>query len=69
VDPRSRSGCRCRGNAGPQLLLANANLPQQSTTGELARCRQHWVLERGGKPCRRCGAKVISTVQGDDIYA
>lgn len=52
-----------------QLLLANADRPQQSTTGELARGRQHWVFERGGKPCRRCAAKVISTLQGDDIYA
>ena len=52
-----------------QLLLANADRPQQSTTGELARGRQYRVFERTGRPCRRCATKVISTVQGDDIYA
>jgi endonuclease-8 len=52
-----------------RLLLANADRPQQSTTGELARGRHHWVFERTGKPCRRCAAKVISTLQGHDIYA
>lgn len=37
------------------LLLSNADRPEQST-GELTRGRQHWVYERGGRPCRRCGA-------------
>jgi len=40
-----------------QLLLTNADRPERSTTGELARGRQHWVYERGGKPCRRCGSE------------
>lgn len=40
-----------------QLLLANADRPQQSTTGELARGRQHWVFERTGKSCCRCERK------------
>lgn len=52
-----------------RLLLANADRPEQSTTGELARGKQHWVYERGGKPCRRCGERVIRAVQGDDVYA
>ncbi|MGQ0716709.1 MAG: DNA-formamidopyrimidine glycosylase family protein [Pseudonocardiales bacterium] len=52
-----------------RLLLANADRPEQSTTGELARGSQHWVYERGGKPCRRCGERVIRAVQGDDVYA
>jgi endonuclease-8 len=52
-----------------QLLLANADRPRQPTTGELPRGRQHWVFERTGKPCRRCAAKVISTLQGDGIDA
>jgi endonuclease VIII len=52
-----------------QLLLSNADRPEQSTTGELTRGRQHWVYERGGRPCRRCGERVIRCVQGVDVYA
>jgi len=52
-----------------RLLLANADRPEQSTTGELARGKHHWVYERGGKPCRRCGERVIRAVQGSGIYA
>jgi endonuclease VIII len=52
-----------------RLLLANADRPQQSTTGELARGKQHWVYERSGKPCRRCEEPVIRAVQGNDFYA
>ena len=52
-----------------RLLLTNADRPEQSTTGELAHGKQHWVYERGGKPCHRCGERVIRAVQGHDIYA
>jgi endonuclease-8 len=54
---------------GRRLLLANAERPEQSTTGDLARGRQHWVYERGGRPCRRCGQRVIRAVQGEGLYA
>ncbi|OLS98194.1 hypothetical protein BJF90_41330 [Pseudonocardia sp. CNS-004] len=40
------------------LLLRNKDRPQQSTTGELARGRQHWVYDRGGRRCRRCGTRI-----------
>jgi endonuclease VIII len=52
-----------------RLLVANAERSEQSTTGELARGKQHWVYERGGRPCRRCGERVIRAVQGDGVYA
>jgi endonuclease-8 len=52
-----------------RLLLTNADRPERSTTGELAHGRQYWVYERGGKPCRRCGERVIRAVQGIDVYA
>ncbi|MBV9313297.1 MAG: Fpg/Nei family DNA glycosylase [Pseudonocardia sp.] len=52
-----------------RLLLHNANRPEQSTTGELARGRQHWVYQRGGQPCRRCGTRIKTGAQGDGIYA
>jgi endonuclease VIII len=52
-----------------RLLVLNADRPEQSTTGDLARDKQHWVYERDGKPCRRCGVRVIRAVQGNGIYA
>ncbi|MGH3781761.1 MAG: DNA glycosylase, partial [Pseudonocardiaceae bacterium] len=42
-----------------RLLLAHADRPEQSITGELVRGQQHWVYEREGMPCRRCGERVI----------
>jgi endonuclease-8 len=51
------------------LLLRNADRPQQSTTGELARGRQQWVYGRGGQRCRRCGTRIRTAEQGDDVYA
>jgi endonuclease-8 len=32
-----------------RLLLVNADRPEQSTTGELARGRQHWVYKRAAR--------------------
>jgi endonuclease VIII len=52
-----------------ELLLRNADRPQQSTTGELGRGREHWVYERAGRRCRRCGTRIRSAEQGDGIYA
>ncbi|MGH3873305.1 MAG: DNA-formamidopyrimidine glycosylase family protein [Pseudonocardiaceae bacterium] len=54
---------------GRRLLLANAERPKRSTTGDLAPGRQHWVYERGGQPCRRCGQRVIRAGQGEGVYA
>lgn len=52
-----------------RLLLRNADRPEQSTTGELVRGRQHWVYLRGGQPCRRCGTRIRTGEQGDGVYA
>ncbi len=52
-----------------KLLLRNADRPEQSTTGELGRGRQHWVFERGGQRCRRCGSRIRTAEQGDGVYA
>jgi endonuclease-8 len=51
------------------LLLRNADRPEQSTTGELGRGRQHWVYRRAGQPCRRCGTRIQTGEQGDGVYA
>ncbi|GGM38004.1 endonuclease VIII [Longimycelium tulufanense] len=52
-----------------KLLLRNAARPEQSTTGELGRDAQHWVYERVGRPCRRCGEVVRSAPQGGGTRA
>lgn len=52
-----------------ELLLRNADRPEQSTTGALGRGRQHWVYERGGQRCRRCGTRIRAGEQGDGVYA
>jgi endonuclease-8 len=46
-----------------ELLARNAERPEQSTTGTLGRNAQHWVFERGGRPCRRCGTTVRTATQ------
>ncbi|NHC13611.1 Fpg/Nei family DNA glycosylase [Motilibacter deserti] len=51
------------------LLERNKAHPEQSTTGESRRGRQHWVFERSGQPCRRCGTAVLLAEQGDAPYA
>lgn len=52
-----------------RLLLRNADRPEQSTTGELGRGRQHWVYERAGQRCRRCGTRIRTAAQGEDLFA
>jgi endonuclease VIII len=51
------------------LLLRNADRSVQSTTGELGRGRRHWVYQRAGQPCRRCGTRIRVGEQGDGVYA
>ena len=51
-----------------QLLHRNKHGPWQSTTGERRQGREHWVFERSGRPCRRCGTRISSTIQGDAPY-
>ena len=39
------------------LLEANKNHHDQSTTGD-RRLGSHWVFERPGQDCRRCGTRI-----------
>jgi endonuclease-8 len=52
-----------------QLLVGNKDRPEQSTTGELGRGRQHWVFERPNQRCFRCGTRIRVGEQGDGVYA
>jgi endonuclease-8 len=47
-----------------RLLVANRDHVPQTTTGNLRRGEEHWVFERHGRPCRRCGTKVRRALPG-----
>ena len=51
-----------------RLMLANRGHWEQSTTGSLRRGEHHWVFERAGRPCRRCGTRILSASQGEAPY-
>ncbi|MBK5305131.1 MAG: Fpg/Nei family DNA glycosylase [Frankiaceae bacterium] len=53
---------------GRRLMLANRGHVEQITTGSKKRGETHWVFERQGRPCRRCGTTVASGEQGDPPY-
>ena len=52
-----------------RLLMVNRERWEQSTTGLLRYGENHWVFERAGRPCRRCGTRISSAVQGPQPYA
>lgn len=52
-----------------RLMRANRGHWEQTTTGSLRRGEDHWVFERTGRPCRRCGTRVTSAEQGDPPFA
>jgi endonuclease VIII len=41
-----------------QMLMVNRKHAGESTTGDMRREGRHWVFERPGKPCRRCGTPI-----------
>ncbi|MEP7020883.1 MAG: DNA-formamidopyrimidine glycosylase family protein [Pseudonocardiales bacterium] len=47
-----------------RLMRLNRDHPEQSTTGELARGRQHWVYRRAGEACLRCRTQIMRAEQG-----
>jgi endonuclease VIII len=54
---------------GRRLMTANKGRWEQTTTGSLRSGQMHWVFERAGRPCRRCGTPVASAEQGEAPYA
>jgi endonuclease-8 len=50
-----------------RLMLANKLTPMQVTTGIARRGDEHWVYGRAGRPCRRCGTRIGSRMQGPAI--
>jgi endonuclease-8 len=51
-----------------RLLDANRSTAAQVTTGDRRRGREHWVYERRGRPCLRCGTPVAAADQGRAPY-
>ena len=47
------------------LMLRNLGKPAQSTTGSRRRGETHWVFQRAGRPCRRCGTAIATGSQGE----
>ncbi len=47
-----------------RLLVANKDTYLQVTTGDTRRGQWHYVFERSGKPCRRCGTTIRVAEQG-----
>lgn len=41
-----------------QLMLANRDRAEQSSTGDLRTGSRTYVFERAGRPCRRCGTTI-----------
>jgi endonuclease-8 len=54
--------------AAYRLLRANRDHPEQSTTGQTRRGEEHWVYQRTGEACRRCGTPIMAAAQGDAPY-
>jgi endonuclease-8 len=48
-----------------RLLASNKGRWSQSTTGSLRKGEKHWVFERAGSPCRRCGTTIRRATDGD----
>lgn len=53
---------------GRRLMLANRDRAEQITTGSKKRGETHWVFERSGRACRRCGIGIRSAEQGAPPY-
>lgn len=47
-----------------RLMSANVDHWSQTTTGDTRQGFRHWVFERKGQPCRRCGSTIESAQQG-----
>ena len=47
-----------------RLLMVNRDRWEQATTGSLRPGEDHWVFERSGRPCRRCGTRIATAEQG-----
>ena len=52
-----------------ELLAANTGGGARVTTGSRAPGRSLWVYNRAGRPCRRCGTRILARRQGEQARA
>ncbi len=52
-----------------RLLVANKDRWAQIITGDRRPGHEHYVFERTGRPCRRCGTRITHAEQGDPPQA
>ena len=50
-----------------RVLEANKNRVERTLTGETAAGKQDWVYGRAGRPCRRCGTRILTGELGDPV--
>ena len=50
-----------------RLMLGNLDSAERTTTGRRGRGQRTWVDERAGLPCWRCGAAILTALQGGDL--
>ena len=73
ASPRGPRWATCRTCPGwstgrPGCSRRTRDRSAQVTTGDPRRGRGHWVFERAGRPCLRCGTPVASAEQGRAPY-
>ncbi|MDI9914787.1 DNA-formamidopyrimidine glycosylase family protein [Rhodococcus sp. IEGM 1379] len=49
-----------------RIIDANKTRRVRVTTGDTRRGRETWVYGRAGKPCRRCGTRILDDLLGPD---
>lgn len=47
-----------------RAMVANLSHWSQTTTGDTRKGHRHWVFERTGQPCLRCGGRILSELHG-----
>jgi endonuclease-8 len=50
-----------------RTLEANKNRMERTTTGDTRPGKQDWVYGRTGRPCRRCGTRILGGSLGDPV--
>ena len=50
-----------------RTLEANKNRVERTLTGDTRPGRQDWVYGRTGRPCRRCGTRILGGALGDPV--
>jgi len=50
-----------------RTLEANKNRVERTLTGDTRTGKQDWVYGRTGKPCRRCGTRILGGTLGDPV--